>query len=683
MKKNFLKSLLCAVFCGFYAINATAATSLFSDYGQIQNVQHYSTNPFWTPNSPYNQRMPQPVYVQGADLTAEDCFKVVQSLVSVQCMARDNCKNTTLSDIRPTIMVQLSNLPGNNYVSACSGYIDGVFESYVAQYGNTLPNRAVAFPAGTTLNQNLNDNDVIQIENPYKQVPAKWQMEIKERSDELQQLQKQNGAGSEHLSATAFPTTFEDLSFSERMAVKAEGYEPYKGASAYVIPDFVNKTEWCNGAGSGSPECSDKTQNLNSSNNSSNSNVQLTADEQKLLEAIINVLNPQNSEERFFFTGLATDYIKKEDKDASLMLDNNFVYNFLAESDNLQKYKPGLTSPTLTGTVENADLKIDLDWDEILIQVSTVLDASLRKRGALVCENNRSYQVGIDTAMWVGTIAAAIASFGTGGVAAAGGRAALGAGLKALATGVSKVGLKTAGKNISKAGSKQLAKAAVKIGLKNNMRGWAQYTGKGLTKKIAKKAGENFATKRGLILASIAAGGTIYETIGRNSIANNSSTIQEDYSKNAAGVLYSLVESGVSKDYINCQDVDYGEGCYAVCGHDQPDDDLNTKVFKPILGRNYCVNEKDFTLYDMENGTPLMMNNDDYIKVTQKIRSEIADKGKMKDTLGSITNQKNARHGCDWNEDDIDMYFGSYLYDPDTMEPSTSMIIEEVIRIDD
>ena len=258
MKKNFLKSLLCAVFCGFYAINATAATSLFSDYGQIQNVQHYSTNPFWTPNSPYNQRMPQPVYVQGADLTAEDCFKVVQSLVSVQCMARDNCKNTTLSDIRPTIMVQLSNLPGNNYVSACSGYIDGVFESYVAQYGNALPNRAVAFPAGTTPNQNLNGNSgVIQIENPYKQIPAKWQMEIKERSNELQQLQKQNGAGSEHLSATAFPTTFEDLSFSERMAVKAEGYEPYKDASAYVIPNFVNKTEWCNGAGSGSPECSD------------------------------------------------------------------------------------------------------------------------------------------------------------------------------------------------------------------------------------------------------------------------------------------------------------------------------------------------------------------------------------------------------------------------------------------
>ena len=183
MKKGNIKSLLFAVFCGFYAFCATAAVSLFSDYGQIQNIQNYSTNPFWTPNSPYNQRMPQPVYVQGADLNAEDCFNVVQSLVSVQCMARDNCKDTSLADIRPTIMVQLSNLPGNNYVSACSGYIDGVFESYVARYGNSVPNRAVAFPTATTPNPDLNNDNKIKIQNPYKQVTPKWQQEIKERSE--------------------------------------------------------------------------------------------------------------------------------------------------------------------------------------------------------------------------------------------------------------------------------------------------------------------------------------------------------------------------------------------------------------------------------------------------------------------------------------------------------------------
>ena len=248
MKKSSLKSLLFAVFCGFCAFSAIAATSLFSDYGQIQNVQNYSTNPFWTPNAPYNQRLPQPVYVQGADLNAEDCINVVQSLVSVQCMARDNCKNTTLSDIRPTIMVQLSNLPGNNYVSACSGYIDYIFESYVAKYGNAVPtNRAVAFPTGTTPNQNLNNTETnkIPIQNPYKQVTPQWQQEINERSKELEELQRQNGAGSEQLSVTSFPKTYKDLSFKSKMELQEEGYAPYKDLNAYEAPKFVSEEEWC------------------------------------------------------------------------------------------------------------------------------------------------------------------------------------------------------------------------------------------------------------------------------------------------------------------------------------------------------------------------------------------------------------------------------------------------------
>jgi len=158
MKANTIKSLLLSIFCGFYAFNATAATSLFSDYGQIQNVQNYSTNPFWTPNSPYNQRLPQPVYVQGADLNTEDCIRVVQSLVSLQCMVRNNCEGMTLSDIRPVIMVELSKLPGNNYVSACAGYLDGIFEAYMNQTEYTIPNRPVAFPEATTPNPIVMDN---------------------------------------------------------------------------------------------------------------------------------------------------------------------------------------------------------------------------------------------------------------------------------------------------------------------------------------------------------------------------------------------------------------------------------------------------------------------------------------------------------------------------------------------
>ena len=255
MKARYLRFLLSFVLGGFYAFSGNAASSIFSNYDQIQNVQNYSTNPFWTPSSPYNQRLPQPVYVQGADLTAEDCFKVVQSLVSVQCMARDNCKETSLADIRPAIMVQLSNLPGANYVSACSGYIDGVYESYVAQFGNNVPNRQVAFPTATAPNQNLNNNNnVIPIKNPYEVKTPQWQQEINERTQELQELQRQNGAGSEQLSATAFPETYSDLSFTERMENARQGYEPFAGKHAYVIPKFQTEEEWCS-SNTNAPEC--------------------------------------------------------------------------------------------------------------------------------------------------------------------------------------------------------------------------------------------------------------------------------------------------------------------------------------------------------------------------------------------------------------------------------------------
>ena len=258
MKTKTLRSLMFSIVCGFYAIAATAAVSLFSDYGLIQNVQNYSTNPFWSPNAPYNQRLPQPVYVQGADLNADDCISVVQSLVSVQCMARDNCKNAELSDIRPAIMVQLSNLPGHNYVSACSGYIDGIFESYKQQYANTLPNRPTAFPNATVPNPDLDDDDgMLKFENPYKRQDPKWKQEENERAAELQALQRQNGMDSEHVQYTDFPATYADLSFSERIENDRTGLEPFKDLKAYKTLDVKTAEEWCgkDASNSKSTEC--------------------------------------------------------------------------------------------------------------------------------------------------------------------------------------------------------------------------------------------------------------------------------------------------------------------------------------------------------------------------------------------------------------------------------------------
>jgi len=164
--------------------------SLFSNYGQIQNVQNYSSNPFWSPNSPYNQRMPQAIYAQGADLTTEDCQKVVWSLVSAQCLARDNCKNTTLADIRPAVMIQLSSLPEHNYASSCAGFIDGMYDAYVSQYGEGQV-KHVAFPNAVVKNPDVINGNV-EFKNPYEIKVPKWQEEIIQRTEELEGYQSNN-----------------------------------------------------------------------------------------------------------------------------------------------------------------------------------------------------------------------------------------------------------------------------------------------------------------------------------------------------------------------------------------------------------------------------------------------------------------------------------------------------------
>ena len=69
--------------------------------------------------------------------------------------------------------------------------------------------------------------------------------QINKQQNDIKELQEENGADSEQLSATAFPETYADLSFTERMANATAGYEPFAGKSAYVIPDFQTESEYC------------------------------------------------------------------------------------------------------------------------------------------------------------------------------------------------------------------------------------------------------------------------------------------------------------------------------------------------------------------------------------------------------------------------------------------------------
>ena len=212
---------------------AHANTTPMSKYGVIQNVQNYSSNPFWSPNAPYNQRMPQPVYVTGPEITTDDCLRTVTSLVTTVCAMNNNCIDSQISDIRPAIILQLSRMDTGNYATACGGYIETIFEQYVSRYGNAAPTGVTAFPHATTPNPNANGSD-FQIKNPLEKSDPEWADDMMERKQKLQELQTLNGAGQNTNSRAAFPTTYSDLSFTERMANAQAGYEPYKDKRAYT-----------------------------------------------------------------------------------------------------------------------------------------------------------------------------------------------------------------------------------------------------------------------------------------------------------------------------------------------------------------------------------------------------------------------------------------------------------------
>lgn len=388
-----------------------------------------------------------------------------------------------------------------------------------------------------------------------------------------------------------------------------------------------------------------------------------TDSDQQLLSYIVNqVFGPDTKAQETFFTDLAAAYIAANKSDATARLDDAFVINFLGTGNNFEKYKSALVD--LTGTDKDDELGIDVTWDDVLIEISNVQDTTNKMHGALVCENNRSWQVTIDGVGWAATAAAAVATFyagGAGGTAVVAGKAAIGTGLKAAAKGMAKVGGKAAAKNMSKRGGKILAKTAIQLGLKANMRGYVNYAGRGVlktgVKNYAKAVGANLLKKKTI---AATAGALVYQ-VGGNLAKNSKST-----------KLYGLVSSDLNKDIVNCQGLDHNEGCYSVCGDANiGGDDLNTKALQPVLGKTYCVNPDDYALYEINaNGTRgniILMTNNQWKQIRTKIEQSVKDKGK-----------------CDWNEDDIDMYVGYYMYDPDTLEISDeNMVIDDIIRLDD
>ncbi len=238
IKYNHIFATSIVALCGVVGCNAHAAQNapmVMSKYGEIQSVNKYSSNPFWTPNSPYNQRFPTPIYVTGPDLTSGDCNRIVQNLVSEYCANRGNCSNLRIADVRPIVMVQLSQLPGHNFATSCGGYIDSVFENYKKTYGNVSTNNIVI-----PVQQKQN---TIQIENPFKQTKTDYEIATDERTAELERMQRVTTAAAT-ITPANFPKTVNDLSFTDRLANTTAGYEPYKNLNAYKTPKFETEDEY-------------------------------------------------------------------------------------------------------------------------------------------------------------------------------------------------------------------------------------------------------------------------------------------------------------------------------------------------------------------------------------------------------------------------------------------------------
>lgn len=227
----------------YMSVALAAGPQPFSQYGVIQGVTNYSTNPVYNPNSPYNMRMPTPVYAMGPQVDTQQCQTIVYNLIISKCALLNNCASTTLSEIRPDIMLSLSRMPGGNYAASCSGYLDSAFADYRAANTTSGPVGVTAFPDATAPNVNAYDSE-LEFYNPFDAKKPDWAIEMQERKMELENLQSQNGANNVGLERASFPTTYADLSFAERIANEAKGYEPYKDNRAFTEIEIESQEDY-------------------------------------------------------------------------------------------------------------------------------------------------------------------------------------------------------------------------------------------------------------------------------------------------------------------------------------------------------------------------------------------------------------------------------------------------------
>ena len=131
-------------------------------------------------------------------------------------------------------MISLSTLPGYNYASACSGYIDTIYDALYKNksIGYNSPNDiSLSHTNTTTLPKSfIHTNTGPQVKNQSLN-------EYNQRAKEVKELHDAT-SDTATLTQAEFQKTFRDLSFSEQIDITQKGYEPYKNNKAYYSLDI-------------------------------------------------------------------------------------------------------------------------------------------------------------------------------------------------------------------------------------------------------------------------------------------------------------------------------------------------------------------------------------------------------------------------------------------------------------
>lgn len=374
-----------------------------------------------------------------------------------------------------------------------------------------------------------------------------------------------------------------------------------------------------------------------------------------------------------------------------------------------------------TSVSQNSGEFIDtaIDWDAIKADVNEIeMAKGANQRALLVCENNRSFSGGIDAVFTGASVVAAIFSFGSGAVVAAGVKEAAKAGLKQIGTNVGKDKAKQAvGQAAARGAGNRIARNEIsEVAVERAARDKAddvlqKAATEKLQKETAKKTADDALAKAQSAYNQSATPETHAALTAAQNAANlaskefddvvdavnsatsalnaaNASVLAAETAGLAAaakttaiatpvalglgGLAYSVLNSDVSDDdqeilasggdiKMYCSDLDTGKGCYRTCDESllNVDDDLNKKLFQNPQSPLYISGSEGLCVDRETYVMHQIVNGNKGAPFAFNL-----DKNALLKAKNYIQNNVADSGNCDWSGDDIDMFLVTPAYNP-------------------